>query len=63
MVCARMATDWGYDAVLVERGTGDGDDVNQLRYHLYGLKGQAHEMVSIVPDPRGWIVVTWLPLG
>lgn len=57
-----MATRWGYDAVLVERLPG-ADDVNVLRRELAQMKGEADELVSVIPDPRGWIFVTRLPVG
>lgn len=50
-----------YDAILVTRTAGM-DDVNALRQGLEQLRDVSAELVSVVPDPRGWILVMRLPV-
>ena len=51
----------GYDAILITRQAGV-DDVNALRHGLEQLRDVSADLVSVVPDPRGWIFVLRLPV-
>ena len=50
-----------YDAILIPRIDGV-DDIDALRQGLAQLTGVAAELVTVLPDSRGWIAVLRLPV-